>query len=357
MTYKENLLRAWRRQGPKTVPVAAGLPYLDYPAHGYDVGELEAMLLRHPVLFPAFKPGDLQKNHEAVPERFPDLVADRPYTDGWGCVWKTVVTGMVGSVVRHPLEDWAAFEGFSAPDPAHTDGVRDIDWALLKTYAENARKYDGLFACGLPHGHTFLRAQDLRGYMNLIVDMAEEEPKLDALLDMICGFNLELINRFIALRPDFISIPEDLGMKDSPMITPEDFRRYFAPRYERITRPVKEAGILVHEHSDGFILPLMDDIMKIGGDVINLQDLVNGIDNIEREIKGRISVDLDIDRQHITVSGSPKDVDDHIRECVSKLGSKAGGLSLTYQPWPPTPVANMDAAFSAMEKYREYSFQ
>jgi hypothetical protein len=98
-------------------------------------------------------------------------------------------------------------------------------------------------------------------------------------------------------------------------------------------------------------MDLLDDLIMTGGDVINLQDLVNGIDNLAGYAKGRMSVDLDIDRQNITVCGTPRDIHDHIRECVVKLGSREGGLSLTYQPWPPVPIANLDAVFSAMEKY------
>ena len=98
-------------------------------------------------------------------------------------------------------------------------------------------------------------------------------------------------------------------------------------------------------------MPLADEIIKTGVDVLNLQDLVNGIDNIAREIKGRVSIELDLDRQDITVCGSPKDVDSHVRECVEKLSSPEGGLTIVYQPWPPTPARNLDAAFEALEKY------
>jgi len=81
-----------------------------------------------------------------------------------------------------------------------------------------------------------------------------------------------------------------------------------------------------------------------------MQDLVNGIDDMAAHVKGRIAIDLDIDWQSITVNGTPKEIDDHIRECVVKLSAPEGGLSLVYQPWPPTPVANMDAALTAMER-------
>ncbi len=359
MTHRENLIRAWRRQTPQWIPIGSGLPFLNWGSFGYDVDELEAVCMRHSILFPGYEKGTLAKNHAAVPELYPDLVAGQPYTDAWGCVWETVHTGMVGAVTRHPLSEWEGFdERYRSPDPDKTDGVRSLDWDALRLAAGQARQNGDLFGCGLPHGHTFLRVQDLRGYENFVLDMADEEPRIVRLLELVSDFNLELIRRFISLRPDFITIAEDLGMQNSPMLTPGDFAEYISPCYNKITRPVKEAGIIVHEHSDGYILPLMDEIISTGGDVINLQDLVNGVDEIARQLKGRISIDLDIDRQSVTVFGSSRDIDDHIRECVMKLGDKSGGLSLVYQPWPMTPAANMDAVFTAMEKYAvlEYPF-
>lgn len=351
MNDRENRIRAYRFKGPESVPIAAGLPFLNWREEGYDPEELERICMAHPILFPGFERGTLKRNHENVPRDYPDLVKGNRYVDGWGSVWETTMTGMVGAVTHHPLADWSALDGFQAPDPEKHDGMRKLDWDKLRFWRDEARKYDGFFACGLPHGHTFLRLQDLRGYENLIMDMADEEPKLDQLIRIVTDFNCALIERYLALKPDMISIPEDLGMQTSPMLSPAQFHRYIAPAYDRITKPIKAGGVLVHEHSDGFILPLIDDIIAMGGDIINLQDLVNGIDNITKQVKGRIAIDLDIDRQNVTVKGSPKDVDEHIRECVAKLNAPEGGLSMCYQPWPMTPPANMDAAFGAMEKY------
>lgn len=358
MEDKENLIRAWRRKTPQWIPISSGLPWLDYESFGYDTKELERICRKHTILFPNYQEGTLKKNYEAVFVNRPDMVKGSHWEDAWGCVWETAVTGMVGAVTRHPLENWEAFENFHCPDPDCTDGISKIDWDSLKAAARHTDREKNFFGLGLPHGHTFLRVQDLRGYVNFISDMADEDPRIDALLDLVCDFNVQLIQRFIALKPDSIGIPEDLGMQNSPMLSPAQFNQYIAPRYHRMTRPIKEAGIIVHEHSDGYIMDLMDDIIATGGDVINMQDLVNGIDNIQSYVKGRISIDLDIDRQNITVFGTPKDIDDHIRECVTKLGSKEGGLSLTYQPWPPVSPENLDAVFTSLEKYAvlEYPF-
>ena len=354
MNDRENRLRAYRFQQPEWIPIASGLPFLDWAAQGYDEAGLERICLEHHILFPGYQPGTIKRNHQMVLETRPDLVKGNRYRDGWGCVWETMMTGMVGAVTEHALDDWSKLDGFRAPDPNSHDGMLPLDWAKLRAWREEARKHDGFFACGLPHGHTFLRLQDLRGYEKLILDMADEEPRLDKLIALLTDFNSELIQRYVSLKPDAVYIPEDLGMQTSPMLSPRQFHRYISPAYERLTRPVKQAGILVHEHSDGFILPLLDDIINFGGDIINLQDLVNGIDNLQKLAKGRIAIDLDIDRQSVTVTGSPRDIDDHLKEIVMKLGSRQGGLSLCYQPWPPTPPQNLRAVFGAMEKYCRY---
>jgi len=44
-------------------------------------------------------------------------------------------------------------------------------------------------------------------------------------------------------------------------------------------------------------------------DILNLQDMVNGIGWIKENLKGKVCIDLDIDRQRITPYGTEKEVD------------------------------------------------
>jgi hypothetical protein len=66
-----------------------------------------------------------------------------------------------------------------------------------------------------------------------------------------------------------------------------------------------------------------------------------------------MAVDLDIDRQNVTRFGSPKDVDDLVREAVTKLYSPQGGLSLIHGLLPGIPIENAGALMDAMEKYSD----
>ena len=351
MNERENRLRAWRRQGPERLPIASGVPFVRWADFGYDEAEIEAVCLRHPILFPGYEKGAIERSRIHGLATRGDLRSGGTFVDPWGCGWVTTVDGMVGTVKEHPLADLDDVEHFLAPDPDKTDGMYPLDWAALRNTANHPDRESFFFGVGLPHGHTFLRVQDLRGYENFLFDMVDEDERIEQVLDTVTTFHEALIRRFIALRPDVIHIPEDLGMQTGPMISPELFNRYISPCYDRLIRPIRQAGILVHEHSDGYILDLTDELIRLGSDVINLQDLVNGVDNIAKQLKGRVAIDLDIDRQNITIQGSPNDCREHVRECVMKQGAKEGGLSLTYQPWPMTPVANMDAVWGAMEEF------
>ena len=276
---------------------------------------------------------------------------DEPYRDPWGCVWHTSEDGITGTVTEHPLADWAAFADYRRPIPTgRTACGRSTGRRSPRT--SKTRKAQGkLLQTGLRHGHTFLQLCDIRGYQALMYDMADDDPRLRRLIAMLEEFNLAVVERYLAAGAEWMSYPEDLGMQVGPMVSPRHFRKYIRPSYQRLMRPALDAGCVVHMHSDGDIRLLVDDMLEAGVEVINLQDLVNGIDWIAARFAGKVCIDLDIDRQQITFGGTPAEIDALIREEVTKLGRKEGGLMMIYGLYPGVPMANVKALMDAMERY------
>jgi len=87
--------------------------------------------------------------------------------------------------------------------------------------------------------------------------------------------------------------------------------------------------------------------------VLNPQVGANGLDNLVRECKGKVCVNLDLDRQKFPF-WKPEDIDAHVRECVEKLGSPEGGLWLLAECAPDVPLENIEAICNALERYRTY---
>ncbi|MGL4346021.1 MAG: uroporphyrinogen decarboxylase family protein, partial [Cellulosilyticaceae bacterium] len=138
------------------------------------------------------------------------------------------------------------------------------------------------------------------------------------------------------------------------MINPRHFRQYIKPSYQRLMKVAKDKEIMIHMHSDGHIRHLVEDLIDGGVEVLNLQDLVNGIDWIKEHLKGKVCLELDIDRQKITTYGTPKQVDELILNEVKELGSRDGGLMMIYGLYPGVPLENIKALMDAMEKYAFY---
>ncbi|MBW8041496.1 MAG: hypothetical protein FVQ85_16070 [Planctomycetes bacterium] len=342
-----NTLKAIRFERSEYIPVVFWIN----PAcwHHYEQEILFGLMAEHRILFPEFNP-----ENKAVPEIAPWERAGVPYTDAWGCVWETTDDGITGTVTQHPLADWKALESFAAPDPAETNGITKMDWSEIKQKILKAKTEGKHYVGSLEHGHTFQRLCYLRGYENLILDMTDNGAEFGRLIEMVGTFNSGIVERYIEAGSEMICYPEDLGMQRGPMLSPEHFRRYIKPIYERIMSPAHKAGCLVHMHSDGDIRDLVDDLVVSGVDALNLQDLVNGIDWIAAKLKGKVCIDIDIDRQQITRFGSPEQIDKLIREEVEKLGSREGGLMMIYGLYPGVPLDNVKAVMDAMERYASY---
>lgn len=348
MTNRNNVLKSVRFETPEYIPMVFHINAACW--NHYPQNALHELMADHPFLFPNFKP----TVEQIVPNYGPNQRAGQFYTDNWGCVWETSEDGITGTVTKHPLSSWEQFDSYAPPDPETQTGLKPVNWSEIAALFAHARANGQLIKGGLCHGHTFLQLCNIRGYENLIFDMADAKPILWQLIQMVEDFNMVIVKRYLELGAEWMSYPEDLGMQVGPMLSPEYFRKYIKPSYQRLMAPAREAGTIVHIHSDGDIRQLAEDLIDGGGEVINLQDLVNGIDWIAEKFAGKVCIDLDIDRQKITPYGSPQQIDTLIREEVEKLGSRKGGLMMIYGLYPGVPLENVKALMNAMEKYATY---
>ena len=347
MTERENYLRAARFGSPEHIPVYFAVNAACYFQYEQDFlfGEME----RHKRLFPGF----VRPQGKFVPQLSDFCRAGAVCYDAFGCRWETKTDGILGTVTQHPLADISAWKEFPFPDAQSTTGITDIDWQAEKLRLQSVRAAGGLVSAGLRHGHTFLQMCDLRGYENFLFDMMDEEPYLHPFLEKLTAFNLAVIDRYMEIGTDVFQIPEDLGMQQGPMLSVQNFDEYILPCYKKLTERVRMGGALVHMHSDGDIKALAGSLLSAGLDIFNVQDLANGLEWLAKELKGKVCIDLDIDRQKITRFGTPAEVEDLVREEVGMLGDPAGGLMFTYGLYPGIPEANVSRLMDALEKYTE----
>jgi len=328
VSVKDDRVKALRFEGPETIPVSVGI----LPAAWMDKREaLDELVHRYPEVCG----GQAQdaRDYEAVGGTY----VSGDHVDAWGCVWQNVYTGRESIVTGHPVPQRQDIRSLTMPQ---------VD-------------------AGMPHGFMYLRLQDLRGFEELMLDFAEEPPELQMLIDTVLEYNLRQVRlRLEAEGPatgnsgvngegHIIYFGDDLGMQDALPMSPPKWRQYLKPCFEQIYRPVKAAGHYVFMHTDGHIVEIIGDLKECGVDVVNPQIGANGFDALEAVARGVVCIDLDLDRQ-LMPFWTPADIDAHVREAVERLGSREGGLWLKAEIGDDVPLANAEALFAALEKYRHH---
>lgn len=281
--------------------------------------------------------------------RKPSCPAGSESTDIWKCHWVYPLESHDGQCVKHPISSWSNLRRYQLPDPA-----KHTDWKQAKKNVEKAKYEEKVSQGGTDHGFIFLRLTYLRGFENLMFDIAEERPELDELIDIVEGYWIEVVKRWVELGVDVIGFGDDLGLQNALPISPEAWRKYIKPSYQRIFSYCQDNDVHVSLHSDGYIVDIIPDLIECGVSSLNPQDLVNGLDNLARLAKGKVFLHLDIDRQQTTVFGKPEEVSAHIFNCIRILGAPNGGLSFIWYVFPPTPLENIEAGARAMDKYATY---
>ncbi|MEI6788218.1 MAG: uroporphyrinogen decarboxylase family protein [bacterium] len=316
---KTDPMKAMNFEYPEAIPVSLGILPAAWMKYR---DELNAIAKRHPTLL-ATKQSD--NEYDSI---WSETYKAGRHIDAWGCVWDNVATGREAIVTGHPVPTREAVHTLQPP-------ATDV---------------------GLPHGFMYLRLGDLRGFEELMIDFAEEPPELQMLIDMVLNYNLRQRDLWLAKHVgdgSLFGVGDDLGTQHALPMSPDLWRKYLKPCYHQLYQPVRQAGHGVYMHTDGHIYEIIPDLVECGVTVINPQFRANGLDNLVRVCKGKVCVDLDLDRQMFPFC-TPADIDRHVRETVEALGSPAGGLWLRAEADDGVPLENIEALCMALEKYSRH---
>lgn len=318
------LIQAMKYEYPETLPVTIGV----IPAMWKKYGDELARLMRdYPQFFGRLRP--------IIKDRFiPRSYKIGETTDEWGCVWTNVCDGMEGYVTGHPIK--TEQDIYDLKIPSNRNG-------------------------SLPHGFMYLRLLDLYGFENTMMLFAEESEALRVLIDKVLEYNCYQVKAKMRTTGRVINFADDLGMQTGLAIGPEAWRKYMKPCYKKladIVKNYKRFGVfkketLIYMHSDGCIYEIMQDLKDCGIDMINPQYRANGLDNLVRVCKGKIPINLDLDRQMFPFA-SKGEIFDHIGSCVEALYLKEGGLGLQAELNYEIPLNTVAYILDALEKYRHY---
>ena len=341
LTERENWLRAATFKHPEWIPSFMSFAPLTWHKHRE---QLEAVVLRHPRLFPDFKPGSVDFDNYG-----PAYREGERFRDNWGCVWYNSIGGLEGQVVESPLADWNALDTYQPPDPLKLAERGPRDWTKIRQRVAQLKREGRLvWADG---ERLFDRMYFLRGYENLMKDIARNDPHLPPFIEMLKGYTTQVVKLWLELGVDVVGFHTDIGTQENLMISPLKFRKYVKPFFAEIFGLVRQAGALVSLSSDGNLLSIVDDLIEIGVNTHDPQFRACGLEGIERKYKGKLCAIVDLDRQMLPYC-TPADIHKQVRDVVEHMYLPEGGMMLMGTCWDDnTPLENIEALAVALEEH------
>lgn len=196
-------------------------------------------------------------------------------------------------------------------------------------------------------------ASQLRGINELMLDIGmEDEPELiHALLDYSRRVATRYAYALIECGGHSTSIGEPVAGPD--MLSPKHYRKYPWQHEKRMAEELKEQSIILHNHICGNTLPIIDDFIATGAEVLEIDHKTNA--RVAKEhARGKTTLLGNIDTS-LLINGTHQEVEDACREAIEIMGPDYGfilgpGCAMSTE----TPADNIHALVEAAKKFGIY---
>ncbi|MBC8235878.1 hypothetical protein H8E77_40550 [bacterium] len=254
----------------------------------------------------------------------PTWLNDNTFIDEWGITYHQPPDWIQYDMIAHPLSEATIndLEQHHWPDP-----LDEGRYAGLKEQAKELKENTdyAVIATTVDSGF-FERSWYVCGWERFFTSLAAEPSFAVALMEKICDIQMQRWDRFlqeVGQYADVIAVGDDIAIHNSPVMSPEMYRKIVKPIQAKFYRFLKErtdAKLLYH--TCGNVSPLIDDLIEIGVDALNPIQ-VSAVDMDSKQLNerfgGKICFWGGIDTQRILPFGSPDDVRREVRRRIADL--------------------------------------
>lgn len=273
---------------------------------------------------------------------FIDERGRRLYRNIFGVVSAVSSDGRTSMYVEHPLQRLDVRE-YVFPE------VREEDYEHVEKFRRENEDYCVVAAALQP----FETACALFGY-NLIYRLMLREPwKVEHVLDKLFDVAVKQAKLLAEAGVDQVYSGDDVGAQTTMLISPEMWRRFLKPRYRRLADTIHKHGAFFHFHSDGWIEPIIPDLIEVGVDVLEpLQPEAMDVKRVKQLYGDKLSFEGGLGVQRLPFQ-TPKNVAKEVAWLISNLGPTGYTLRPSHTILPGTPIENILTLYEVANKVRK----
>lgn len=183
---------------------------------------------------------------------------------------------------------------------------------------------DGMKAIAMS-GKIFTLTWMLMGFNHFALSLMLDERLVADVFQQVARIQLKGLEKIIA-RPyvGAVWVVDDLAFGNGPMISPQAFRDHVFPWYRQMAEKCHQNGLLFFMHSDGNIMPLMEDLIDIGVDVLQpIDPSCMDIFKVKEMYGDRLCLAGNVSNELLR-SGRPEDIEERVKALLKGVAPGGG---------------------------------
>jgi uroporphyrinogen decarboxylase len=271
----------------------------------------------------------------------------------WGVTYQTHAGAWgVGMPINYRVKSRADLEHFAPPDPnkpSRMDGIRRA--------AEMRARGDDLALIGAVRGPFANAAYHFIGMVDSMMALYDDPKFLRLAFQMTVDFDIEVCRRMAEIGVDILWITEDIAGTNGPLINPSHYRELALPHLRRLLDAIRSMGKPVVFHSDGNVIPFLEDLIDAGINGLDPIERTSGMDLGEMKINygDRICLLGNIDNKTVLTEGSPEQVEEDVKSCLRSAARGGGYVLISDNSWHSgVTVENAKCMVVAGKKWGQY---
>lgn len=240
----------------------------------------------------------------------------------------------------------AYFPGWGAPE--------SFEW---KTFVKRIRERvgDTRLLCG--HGDGTFAIPDGSHMYDFAYRIADDPDEVKAEAQRMADNAIEFNKRNHAAGLDVLLLCSDYCYNSGPFLSPSMFREYITPYLAQICDAARRDGIPTIKHTDGNIMPIIDQLVECKPDALHSLDPMAGVDirEVKRLVGDKVCLCGNVNCALIQ-TGTDEEVTESAEYCL-KYGKEGGGYiyCTSNVPFKGMPPERYRLVLDLWKKHRSYN--
>jgi uroporphyrinogen decarboxylase len=193
-------------------------------------------------------------------------------------------------------------------------------------------------------GHGIWSIEVITDWTAFAVNLIDDPAAVHEEAETMCQRALSTIDTLAEAGADLIYMPNDIAFNANPFVSPLHFEEFIAPYWKRQVDRVKEHGLYAFIHTDGMIMPVLDQLIDLGAHCLQSIDPMAGMDiaEVKRKTYGKLALMGNV--QCNLLQDGPKEAIEKSALYALEQGTPGGGYiySTSNTIFPGMPLENYE---------------